>query len=59
MGDENKFIQEAAEQLDWLTINQEMKYLFGQWVKIPVGDEKKRFGGSLKSLEIVKNILKI
>lgn len=51
MGEDSELFRELAEQMDWLTINQEMKYLFGQWVKIPVGDEKKRFGGSLKSLE--------
>ena len=54
--DEKRLIAEQAlRDIDWLTINGEMKYLWGQFFAIsegmPAGDTKKRLGGSLKSLE--------
>ena len=55
MDETNAYHDEAARELDWLTIKQEMKYLWGQFFEIseamPSGDTKKRLGGTLRSLE--------
>ena len=54
MDEKRQLNRELENEMDWLIINGEMRYLWGQFFVIGNamdGDIKKKLGGSLKSLE--------